>query len=111
MSSIMRRRNGLTASADSVEVMGGSGLEVGVLTPSILKPASRPVIPQRIICSSVLAHPPLRAQRAPAVAGSFFVQVFSRRQRRSHHAHGDRRLKSAKARSRGKLGTGWQRAL
>jgi hypothetical protein len=25
--------------------------------------------------------------------------------------YGDRRLKSAKARSRGKLGTGWQRAL
>jgi hypothetical protein len=31
MSSIMRRRSGLTASADLVEVMGGSGLEVGVL--------------------------------------------------------------------------------
>jgi transposase len=33
------------ASADLLEVMGGSGLEVGVLTPSILKPASQPVIP------------------------------------------------------------------
>src|ERR1700686_5158454 len=72
MSTIMRRRNGLTAPADLVEVMGGSGLEVGVFeTPSILKPASRPVIPQRLNCSSVLAHPPFRAQRAPAVAGSF----------------------------------------
>jgi hypothetical protein len=31
MSSIMRRRNGLTASTEPVEVMGGSGPEVGVL--------------------------------------------------------------------------------
>jgi hypothetical protein len=31
MSSIMRRRNGLTASTELVEVMGGSGLEIGVL--------------------------------------------------------------------------------
>jgi hypothetical protein len=65
MSSIMRRRSGLMASADLVEVMGGSGLEVGVLDPSILKPASRPVTSHAaqmfplLPCTS--PNPPLRA--------------------------------------------------
>jgi hypothetical protein len=39
------------------------------------------------------------------------VQVFSRRKNSLTTRYGERRLKSAKARSRGKLGTGWQRAL
>jgi hypothetical protein len=44
MSSIMRRRNGLMASAEIVEVMGGSCLEVGVLDPSISRQSFRSVI-------------------------------------------------------------------
>src|ERR1700681_4323135 len=71
MSSIMRRRSGLTASADLVEVMGGSGLEVGVL--DTLDPqASLPA--RHLTPSSIDAvyspNPPLRAKRVPAVAGS-----------------------------------------
>jgi hypothetical protein len=44
MSSIMRRRNGLMASAEIVDVMGGSCLEVGVLAPSISRQSFRSVI-------------------------------------------------------------------
>jgi hypothetical protein len=58
MSSIMRRRNGLMASAEIVEVMGGSRLEVGVFDPSILK-----------------AEPPLRHP------GSVIVLLRARRSR------------------------------
>src|ERR1700686_3018088 len=66
MSSIMRRRNGL-ASTDLVEVMGGSGPEVGVLRP--LDPqASLPArhLTPTSMMPSTLPNPPLRAQRAPA---------------------------------------------
>jgi hypothetical protein len=66
MSSIMWRRSGLTASTKLVEVTGGSGLEVGVLDPSILKPASRPVTSHRAQRVTVHVAPP------PARAGSFF---------------------------------------
>jgi hypothetical protein len=49
-------------------------LRLECFDPSILKPASRPVTSQResqmLPCTS--PNPPLRAQRAPAVAGSFF---------------------------------------
>ena len=68
MSSIMRRRSGL-ASTELVEVMGGSGLEVGVLDPSILKPASRPVTShsaQLVPCT--LPHPALPRERVRSLA-------------------------------------------
>jgi hypothetical protein len=68
MSSIMRRRSGL-ASTEVVEVMGGSGLEVGVLDPSILKPASRPVAShsaQLVPCT--LPHPALPRERVRSLA-------------------------------------------
>jgi hypothetical protein len=46
-------------------------LRLECLNPSILKPASRPVIPQRLNCSSVLAPP--SASRAARSRGSGFV--------------------------------------
>jgi hypothetical protein len=48
-------------------------LRLECLTPSILKPASRPVTSSRAqMMPCTVPNPPLRAQRAPARAGSFF---------------------------------------
>src|SRR6202161_4520694 len=62
MSSIMRRRSGLTASTALVKVMGGSGLEVGVLDtldPQAGLPARHP---QRVrLVTGRCPTPPSRA--------------------------------------------------
>src|SRR5215469_18735935 len=70
MSSIMRRRNGLMTSADW-RSWEAPVLRLECFNPSIVKPASRLVIPQRLNCSSALAQ--LSTSRAARSRGSGFV--------------------------------------
>jgi hypothetical protein len=66
----------MTQRADDFCGLGGRSWEAPVLrlecfNPSILKPASRPVIPQRLNCSSALAQPSaLRAARSRSSGSS-----------------------------------------